>query len=72
MVCGVDTYAEITGIRKSLVHGHWTVLEDDELEVSGVRRGVLGHLLAVPVQLRCKGAVYMVKARVIPDHMMPY
>jgi hypothetical protein len=73
VVCGVDSYAELSLVRESKVQAGWKILEDSGRLVRGIgeRDSELGRRVEVPLVLRYTSAARMVAARVTPDSMMP-
>ena len=71
MGCGIDTYAETSPVRESVVDTAWEVVISEGLDVSGVGEGTMGRLVMVPMRLRYCGEEIRVAMRVTADAMMP-
>jgi len=71
VVTGMDTYCEVSSIRRSLVDSKWEVLDAESMPIKGVGSGMLGPRVRVPYRHRFNMQAGSFGARIMDDEMMP-
>jgi hypothetical protein len=71
VVTGMDTYCEVSSIRRSLVDPKWEVLDAENMPIKGVGNGMLGPRVRVPYGHRFNMQAGSFGARIMDDEMMP-
>ena len=71
VVTGMDTYCEVSSIRRSLVDPKWEVLDAENMPIKGVGSGLLGPRVKVPYRHRFNMQAGSLGARIMDHEMMP-